>query len=147
AMADPINTWFNGLASRAGLASPLAIVTLFFFIALVLFPAIASGAVVLLRRLGGDLAISVRELLCSFSLALVPLGAAMWAAHFLFHLLSGYAAAWPVLQQTASDWGFTFLGPPNWALSSLRFSPDAVVVLQTLLLDAGLLLTLYLCWR
>src|SRR5262249_54782454 len=75
------------------------------------------------------------------------LGAAMWAAHFLFHLLIGYGAAWPTLQQAARDWGLHFLGGPNWTQSRLGVNPDSLLVLQTLLLDAGLLLSLYIGWR
>ena len=52
-----------------------------------------------------------------FVFALVPMGVGMWAAHLLYHL----AASWVV---------------PDWLTSA-----------QILLLDAGLLLTLYVAWR
>ncbi|MGH7178740.1 MAG: cytochrome c oxidase assembly protein [Tepidisphaeraceae bacterium] len=63
----------------------------------------------------------VRALMCRFTMALVPVGTAMWAAHFLVHLLSGY-----------ESWGVR---------------TDSILILQTLLLDAGLLATLYIVWR
>jgi cytochrome c oxidase assembly factor CtaG len=146
AMAGSVTEWQDRLVSQLGLGSPLLVITILFAAALVLGPAIVMGTAVLLGRAAGKVAVPTRELLCRFSMALVPLGAAMWAAHFLFHLLSGYATAWPILQQTAGDFGFHFLGQPDWSMSSLRVSADAVLVLQTLLLDAGLLLTLYLGW-
>src|SRR5262249_5087545 len=68
-------------------------------------------------------------------------------AHFLFHLLIGYGAAWPLLQQSVHDWGLRFVGQPNWTVASVGVSPDSLLVLQTLLLDAGLLLSLYVGWR
>jgi cytochrome c oxidase assembly factor CtaG len=52
-----------------------------------------------------------------FVLALAPIGFAMWCAHLLYHLTT----AWAV---------------PGWMTDT-----------QILLLDAGLLLTLYVCWR
>ncbi|MBV9084474.1 MAG: cytochrome c oxidase assembly protein [Acidobacteriaceae bacterium] len=54
-----------------------------------------------------------------FTFALVPIGIAMWAAHLLYHF--------------ATSWGASM---SSWLTS-----------LQLLILDAGLLLTLYVCWR
>jgi hypothetical protein len=146
-MTGPIAAWRDRVASQMGLASPLPVTTFLFVAALVLAPVIAMGTAVLLGRAVGKVATPTRELFCRFSLALVPLGAAVWAAHFLFHLLSGYAAAWPVFQQAAEDIGVHFLGRPDWSMAGLRVSADSLLVLQILLLDAGLLLTLYTGWR
>lgn len=107
---------------------------------LMLAPAVALAAALMIGRAWGRVVTPARELLCRFSLALVPLGAAMWAAHFLFHLLAGYATAWPAIQRAAG-------AQPDWSISGLRLSPDTILVLQTLLLDAGLLLSLYVGWR
>lgn len=52
-----------------------------------------------------------------FVLALAPIGFAMWCAHLLYHL--------------TTPWGV-----PGWMTEA-----------QILLLDGGLLLTLYVCWR
>ena len=65
----------------------------------------------------------------------------MWAAHFLFHLLVDHRAAVPVLQRASGGW----FGKPDW--SPVGMSGDSILALQTLLLDAGLLLTLYIGWR
>jgi hypothetical protein len=71
----------------------------------------------------------------------------MWAGHFLFHWLSGYGMAWPVLQQAASEFGLHVLGTPDWSWAGRTVSADSLLSLQLLLLDAGLLLTLYVGWR
>jgi len=63
------------------------------------------------------LAGSAREQRARLALALVPLGLATWAAHWGYHLLAGWATA------------------------------RALLPLQLLLLDAGLLLSLYAAWR
>jgi cytochrome c oxidase assembly factor CtaG len=74
-------------------------------------------------------------------LALVPLGVAMFAAHFLFHLVSGWATAWPTLEQALS------LGEPRWTGARALVPARTLLQIELLLLDAGLLLTLYAAWR
>ena len=132
---------------QLGLVSPLPVVTGFFLIFLVVSPVAGLVLAVMAGRSTARVATPIRELLSRFALALVPLGAAMWAAHFLFHLLSGYAAGWPVFQRAVADWGGRFLGHPDTALSAMRLGADSLLTLQTLLLAVGLLLTLYIGWR
>ena len=71
----------------------------------------------------------------------------MWAAHFLFHLFTSYGAVWPALQQAADDLRIYSLGNSNWIMFHPSFSASTLLGLQILLLDAGLLLTLYVGWR
>ena len=70
----------------------------------------------------------------------------MWAAHFLFHLLTSYGTAWPLLQQAAGHLRIHLLGNPDWIISRPGISADTLLGLQILVLDAGLLLTLYVGW-
>jgi cytochrome c oxidase assembly factor CtaG/ferredoxin len=88
-----------------------------------------------------------KVLFCRFSQALLPLGLSMWAAHLLFHLFTGWASLGPVLHQAAADFHWHFLSPPQWGMELPLLSAHAVLSLQLLLLDAGLLFTLYLGWR
>jgi cytochrome c oxidase assembly factor CtaG len=147
AMSAPVLAVEEHLMLRWGLVSSLPIVTGFFLISLVLLPVVSLVLAVMAGRATARVATPLRELVSRFALALVPLGAGMWAAHFLFHLLSGYATVWPILQRVAADWGATFLGPPNLALSAMRLGVGPLLTLQTLLLGGGLLLTLYVGWR
>ena len=87
------------------------------------------------------------ERFCRFSLALLPLGLAMWGAHLLFHLSTGWSTAWPVAQRAAGDLGAGWLGTPRWTASSALFAPHVTLAIQVLLLDAGVLLSLYVGWR
>jgi cytochrome c oxidase assembly factor CtaG/polyferredoxin len=146
-MTAPILALEERLMQRWGMASPLPVVTGFFFISLVLGPVISLALAVVAGRSMVRVATPVRELLTRFAMALVPLGVTMWVAHFLFHLLSGYAAGWPVLQRVVADWGGRFLGRPDMALSAMRLGADSLLTLETLLLGGGLLLTLYVGWR
>jgi hypothetical protein len=87
------------------------------------------------------------QVLCRLALALVPLGLSMWSAHVLFHLLTGWSSLWPVAQRAAADVGVHALGEASWGLVSPLVSADALLRLQIVLLDLGLLLSLYVGWR
>lgn len=102
----------------------------------------ATGAAVLGRRWGALRAGPV-EVATRFAFALVPLGFAMWLAHYGFHLLTGYDAALPAAQRFAGDMGLTGLGAPEWACNCCRPVGDWVLRLELLALGGGLLLSLY----
>jgi cytochrome c oxidase assembly factor CtaG/ferredoxin len=85
----------------------------------------------------------LREIATRFTLTLVPLGFGMWAAHLLFHLGLGAGTLLPVLQRLASDAGLAWLGAPDWRMSHAGTASGALLGLEILLLDLGLLLTLY----
>jgi cytochrome c oxidase assembly factor CtaG len=147
AMVGPVARWRDALMAEWGARWSLAVTGLFFAIALVLAPAVLVGSAVAAGRALGRVRASVVELVCRFSMALVPLGSAMWAAHFLFHLLAGWNSAWPVFQRVAAGFGWRRFGEPRWFAPVAGFGPDSILALQTLLLDGGLLLTLYIGWR
>jgi cytochrome c oxidase assembly factor CtaG len=88
-----------------------------------------------------------KERFCRFSLALLPLGMAMWAAHLLFHLFTAWASLNPALHQAAADFGLHLLSSPQWGRELPLLPANTVLSIQLLLLDAGLLWTLYLGWR
>lgn len=145
AMVDPMAEWKNQ-PLQWGAITALPFTVLFFFTSLLLLPVIVIGGSTLLGRVASGVTTPTHELLCRFSLALVPLGTSMWAAHFLFHLLTSYGAAWPALEQATHHLHIHSLGNPDWIMFP-GFSATALLGLQILLLDAGLLLTLYVGWR
>ncbi len=71
----------------------------------------------------------------------------MWAGHSLFHAVTGWRTAWPAMQNAALNVGIGGLGKPLWTSLPALLTPDSLLALQLLLLDAGLLLTLYAGWR
>jgi hypothetical protein len=71
----------------------------------------------------------------------------MWAAHLLFHLLMAAPGALPLVHQAALDFGIHWMGMPHWGAGGLTLAGNGLLQLQLLLLDAGLLLSLYLEWR
>ncbi len=79
-----------------------------------------------------------------FAVALAPLGFAMWAAHISFHLFSGALTPWPILVRIARDIGLSSAAP-SWNVATPVF--EGLPGLQILLLNAGLLFTLWILWR
>ena len=127
-MVDPFMTWEHSTTAK---------VLLFVLVGVVICPAIAvlfSGA---LNKLSGA-HLKVSDFARRSALALVPVGVAMWAAHLLYHLATSFGAAWPAIQRAATGSVHLIAMPsvPNWLTPA-----------QILLLDAGLLLTLYIAWR
>lgn len=145
-MVAPVVTWEQQLQSRFGLSSSLPVVTLLFTVAMLLVPAVvAASCGVASRSLGGS-SVQWQKLTSSFVMALVPLGFSMWVAHFAYHLVAGASAIVPVLKRVAGDVGISFLGKPDWS-SGAMLPLEWLTSMQILLLGAGLLLTLYVCWR
>ena len=146
-MVGPISSWREHLTSRLNLTSSLPMTSVLFLFALILAPAALVFSSVFAGRAIAGIRAPTRELMRRFSLALVPLAAGMWAAHCLFHFLLGWKSAWPVIQRVASDLGLAVASQQFSSGPSLGFGMDNVRILQTLLLDIGLLATLYLGWR
>jgi hypothetical protein len=90
---------------------------------------------------------SRREAFCRAALALVPLGMAMWAAHLLFHLSIGVPGLLPLLEQAGQDFGLHGLGAPHSSAGASLLQGNGLLQMQLLLLDGGLLLSLYVAWR
>jgi len=87
------------------------------------------------------------RLACRFAFALVPLGFSMWLAHFGFHLATSFATAIPVIQRVVQQLGWSALGPPDWSLSGAGAPASWLLPFEILVLDLGLLASLYVAWR
>ena len=146
-MVRPFSNWRNQLAARLNLASTLPITSVLFFLALIVVPAVLIGSSVLAGRAMAGIRATTRELIRRFSLALVPLAVGIWAAHFLFHFLIGWKSAWGVFERVLGDLGVTLANHPGARGFGLGISVDNLRVIQTLILNIGLLSTLYLGWR
>jgi ferredoxin len=117
-------------------AMPL-IIGCFVVAGVIVVPAAALAICAGLNRWSGTRA-NVFDVMRRFVFALVPVGAAMWAAHLLYHLVTGWSAPAAAIGR--------------WFASGTSSLPAAVVPgwltgAEILVLDAGLLLTLYVCWR
>jgi ferredoxin len=117
AMTVPVMQWMSELQARLGFTSRGPIVAAFYFVGL-LIPLVL---VCVLSR-------------PTFALTLVPLGFSMWIAHFWVHYLTAWSAIVPAFRIA-------------WVASSNMQVPGWWPPAEILLLDAGLLLTLYLGWK
>ena len=146
-MVGPIVDWEAHWTALFGWRSSLIAISLFYFAALVVAPSIAVGGAALLGRWwsgekASGLAVAVR-----YAYAFVPLGFAMWLAHYLFHFLTSCAAIIPTTQRFAADLGWTFLGAPQWSCSCCAAGMEWLPRLEIAILDVGLLASLYVAYR
>jgi cytochrome c oxidase assembly factor CtaG len=146
AMTAPVVEWTDAASATTGLPRA-AVATLGLLLALLPLPlGLALACTVASRALSRTSAGS-REVFCRYALALVPLGASMWAAHLLFHLATGGGALLPVVQRAATDLGVGALGAPSWGMAAPATGLTWLLPVLLLLLDAGLLLSLWVAWR
>ncbi len=119
-MVSPVYALEAWLARLLGVTTEWPVLGLIFFAALVVEPVLLmGGAGWLSRRLSGHTE-PLFPLVVRYAYALVPFGMGVWAAHYLFHFLSGFWGAVPVVQNLVWDMmGVPLLGRPNWGLGPL----------------------------
>lgn len=89
---------------------------------------------------------SLNRLLMRYAYSFVPLGFAIWFAHYLFHFLTGGMTIFPAFQtffQRTLHW--PILGEPDWTIAT-RFVPtvETIQTLQSIVTYGGLLAALAL---
>ncbi len=146
-MVESVQAWEQTLRATFSLASLQPILVVLYLLTMVVVPALLVAVCVWSARVFSRRHMKWRESVSTFALAFVPLGFSMWLAHFSYHLLTGALTALPVIQRAATDVGVTVFGEPNWSLSSTMVNFDWLPSLQLLVLDLGLLFTLYVGWR
>ena len=146
-MTATIAAWLGRLGERLGATAASIISTTWLASTLIVVPVITLAIAAMSGRALSRIDAPLKQIVCRFALALVPLGAAMWAAHFMVHLGAGWRAALPAVQRAAADAGIAGLGTPQWSLACPGAAADALVRVDLLLLDVGLLLSLYAAWR
>ncbi len=147
AMVTPFTSWIEHCVERFHMASRFPLISLFLFVAVIIAPLLLMVGSAAMGRVLARLQGSLREVFCRLSLALVPLGLTMWVSHLLFHLSTGWNTAWPVLEQAGASLGIPWLGPPHWATASPLLGANTLLHAQLLVLDVGLIFTLYTGWR
>jgi hypothetical protein len=146
-MTRPVVEFLESLSQTIGFSSTFAATTMFYGLNLLAVPLIAIFAAAMASRRIGANHRSLRETACRFSWSLVPLGFSMWLAHYSFHFITGFDTIIPVTQRFAAGFGYEGFGPPNWICSCCRPAPDWLLKLELLMLDVGLLTSLYTTWR
>jgi cytochrome c oxidase assembly factor CtaG len=117
-MTGPVMTWTHHWHARLG--SMFSVVTVMYIAGLLLVPSLLVAACGWLSRFGAR--VGWKDAICSFALALVPVGFSMWLSHFSNHLFTAWSVVIPAIQK-------------------------AIPPMELCFLDWGLLLTLYTTWR
>ncbi len=146
-MVEPVVLWQERLRTWLGNPSWLAMTTAYYVSALMLLPVLSLGLAAMLSRAWGRLNQPVLTVATRFTFALVPLGFGMWLAHYSFHLLTSFDTIVPTTQRFVADLGWNGLGEPMWQLACCRPVSDWLTHVQVLMLDVGLLLSLYTGYR
>jgi len=138
-MTEPVMMWMHHWHARLGLHSMVPVVTVLYVGGLLIIPGIVAAACGWVSQHWAQTTAAWKDLTCSFTLALVPVGFGMWLAHFSNHLIAGWSTLIPAVEKffsRAYSGGYPRTGIPSW-LPCLEF----------LFLGLGLLLTLYSAWR
>ncbi len=144
-MVSPIVAAERQFAEAMGTSSTTLAATVFYAVMLFAIPAASLGAAATLSRRSGCQ--SIQELACRFAWSLVPLGFAMWLAHYSFHFFTSFDTIVPAAQRFAADFRLASLGSPDWVCSCCRPAPDWLLKAELMSLDIGLLVSLYAVWR
>jgi hypothetical protein len=144
-MTLPVENALSFSRLTLGLISRPAVLLIFFSLVLGLLPLIAITGCALASRWLGSITGTVRSIACRFTMTLVPLGAAMWLAHFGFHLFTALLTPIPVVQRIFLDLHIATTGSPWWSLHTPAI--PQLLDFQCLALDLGLLVSLYFAWK
>ncbi|WOO41684.1 cytochrome c oxidase assembly protein [Rubellicoccus peritrichatus] len=145
-MTAPVQDLFQRITNQFGIAESI-LVSVFIIAGVVAVPLALGYLAAILTRTLVTKGKSCRELMVRFAYGFVPLGAAVWAAHFLFHLATGAFTAVPVFKRILADLGIGSMGDAIDGLSNPGFSGNWIINMEFVLLDAGLLASLYVLWR
>ena len=144
AMSAPFVDAQSALATRLGFGESAAFASVSLVGWLVVPPVLVVWP---LARLGGGLSgvrLSLKDSLRSFVPGLVPLGLAMWLAHFSYHLLTGLFSGLPALERALHELAPGVFAAPN---SAAPYLPTWTVDAQLLVLGLGFVVSVGVLWR
>lgn len=116
AMIGPYYAGAARLAETLGTQNEALLLALIFGAVTLLGLGLTVAVSLLADRLGGVKSTPTAALM-RWGYVLLPLGFGFWAAHYLFHFLTGAASIIPVFTHFFEYWGFDV--DPNWQLSRL----------------------------
>jgi polyferredoxin len=139
-MIEPFRAVESRLAGLLGARSEAPVLLVLFAAGLFVAPAVLLAAcAAATSRLAGA-GRPLKRVAVAYAYALVPLGVAVWAAHYGFHLLTGVLTIVPAAQSAAADaLGVEALGRPLWGWAGLQ--PGTVFPLEVGLVLLGALVS------
>ncbi|MCB0095338.1 MAG: hypothetical protein KDE46_06430 [Caldilineaceae bacterium] len=120
--------------------SETLVLGLVFLLAAVVMPLALSYVAAGLGKLITKGKESLNRIVMRYAYSFVPLGFAIWFAHYLFHFLTGAMTLVPAFQTFfARTLGLPLLGEPDWTLAALFVpSTNTIQILQTIITYGGL---------
>jgi hypothetical protein len=134
-----IKSW--GLTSRAPLATAAIV------LGLVVLPAVVLPAAGELSRRLGRVELPWPDLARRFTYTLVPVAFGMWLAHYTFHLVTGAGSALTAGARFLRDLGWRDLPVAPGSCCTGMPPGNGLLIVELLLLDLGLLGSLYVAYR
>lgn len=139
-MTPPYYALEVAIADAIGIHSEPVVLGLVILLTGVVVPLGLSYAAAWLGRTATGSGEALNRILMRHAYSFVPLGFAIWFAHYLFHFLTGALTIVPAFQTFFTQTlGWPLLGEPNWQLAA-RFVPPVGVIqtLQTVITYGGL---------
>ncbi len=139
-MVPPIYELQAWMIRNLGFQNELPMLVIIFGVGNLLLPLVATVITAGLSKVFADSDFSVREITAAFAPAFVPVGFAIWFAHYSFHFLIAPFSIFPVFQE--------FLGQSgNWAAFSGAVDLQVIGLLQMVVLVGGFLWSMVLAQR
>ncbi len=145
AMVRPVYAVERWLAAALHTQSEAPVLAVLFAGGLLAGPAVLLGVAAWLTRSAAGHTDTWLATLARYSQTLIPVGFAIWIAHYAFHFLTGLLTFVPVVQRTIADLGVPLLGQPRWRLGGLPVTSVHPIQMGVLLF--GLVGSWAVAWR
>lgn len=146
-MVEPVAVWFDWLGSAMGAPSRAVTISVIFTAALIALPVVTIGLCAALSRHWAGLDEPLIGIASRFAFALVPLGFGMWLSHYGYHFFTSWETIVPALQRVAADFGWGDINAIPYQCECCGSAGDWMWRAQLLMLDGGLLGSLYASFR
>ncbi|MCE9546520.1 MAG: cytochrome c oxidase assembly protein [Planctomycetia bacterium] len=147
-MIAPLATWQRRAEAVGGAVGRTLMVSGGTLLGLVVIPAVIIALVASWSRRAGNETESWRANARRYCRALIPLGCAMWAAHYGFHLLTGAGTIVGAGSRFLADLGISQSVAAAWSCPCCSGGVAAwLLPFQFVLIDVGLLASLYVVYR
>ena len=146
-MVGPVVQWQEKLRVMLGNPPQLFVTTAYYVMAIIALPLATVGAAAAVSRKWGALGMNCSSIATRYSFAFIPIGFGMWLAHYSFHFFTSFDSVIPAMQRFAADRGWNVLGSPLLQCACCRPVAGWIPRLEILMLDFGLLLSLYTGFR
>lgn len=146
AMTPPVYDLEIWLADLLNTRSEALVLGLVFLSSAVLLPLVLAYGAAWMGKLLSRTTSSLNRIVMRYAYSFVPLGFAIWLAHYLFHFLTGAMTIVPAFQTFFSDTlGIPLLGEPDWTIAQWGVpSVSSIQAMQIVALVVGVVVAVYL---